>query len=100
MTPLLRTADPKGKAKETDDAAIVAWAYERSIGEGNAAKSARAFTFTGGHLHASFATEGYRRFLVNGILWSAGIAVPATGAPVKLAATDLSKHLTPPPAKK
>lgn len=100
VTPLLRTADPKGKAKETDDAAIVAWAYERSVGEGNTVRFARAFTFTGGHLHASFAAEGYRRFLVNGILWSAGIAVPEAGAPVKLAATDLSKYLTPPPAKK
>ena len=51
-------------------------------------------------LHASLAEEGYRRFLVNGILWSAGLDVPAAGAPVKLDAADLPKYLTPPPAKK
>lgn len=92
MTPLLRTVNPKGAAKLTDDAAIVAWAYER--------KKSRVLTFTGGHLHASLAEEGYRRFLVNGILWSAGVDVPDGGAPVKMDAADLAKYLTPPPAKK
>jgi hypothetical protein len=98
VTPLLRTVNPKGKAKEADDAAIVAWAYERP--ENRATKGGRSFTFTGAHLHGSFAEEGYRRFLVNGILWSAGLDVPAGGAPVKLEAAELPKYLTPPPAKK
>ena len=48
---------------------MVAWAYERPGG-------GRAFSFTGGHLHASFAEEGYRKFLVNGILWAAKVDVP------------------------
>lgn len=42
----------------------------------------------------------YRRFLVNGILWCAGVEVPKAGAPVKLAAADIPKYLTPTPAKK
>ena len=100
MTPLLRTVNPKGAAKAADDVAIVAWAYERGVGQASTVKFARAFTFTGGHLQASLAEEGYRRFLVNGILWSANVNVPATGAPVKLEAADLPKYLTPPPAKK
>jgi hypothetical protein len=39
-------------------------------------------------LHASFGEEGYRRFLTNGILWSAKIEIPAAGAPVALTAAS------------
>jgi len=94
VTPVLRTVNPKGKDSEADDGAIVAWAYDRPGGKG------RSFTFTGAHLHASFAEEGYRRLLVNAILWSAGRDVPASGAPVKLDAAALPGYLTPPPPKK
>jgi type 1 glutamine amidotransferase len=96
VTPILRTVNSKAKDKgtEADDGAIVAWAYDRPGGTG------RSFTFTGAHLHASFAEEGYRRLLVNGILWSAGLEVPPGGAPVKLDAAALPGYLTPPPAKK
>lgn len=98
VTPLLRTAPPKAPpGKEATDASIVAWAYERPA---EAGKPGRAFVFTGGHLHASLAEEGYRRFLVNGVLWSAGLDVPAKGAPVALDAADLGKYLAKPPAKK
>jgi hypothetical protein len=96
VTPLLRTVAPKSKAKESDDEAIVAWSFERA-GEGKG----RSFTFTGCHLHVSFAEEGYRRFLTNAILWTAGVEVPKTGAPVKLEKDDLAKYLQKaPPAKK
>jgi hypothetical protein len=98
VTPLLRTAPPKSPpGTGASDAAIVAWAYERPA---DAGKPGRAFVFTGGHLHASLAEEGYRRFLVNGILWSAGIDVPPSGAPVALDAAELGKYLAKPPAKK
>lgn len=86
VTPFLRTANPKLKGAKLDDTAIVSWAYERPGG-------GRSFAFTGGHLHVSFAEEGYRRFLTNGILWSAGIDVPANGAPVTLTTTDLNRYL-------
>jgi hypothetical protein len=89
VTPLLRTASPKAPAaKELGDDTIVAWAYERPGG-------GRSFSFSGAHLHSSLAQEGYRRFLVNGILWSAGLNVPTTGAPVELSPADLDKHLDP-----
>ncbi|HEX4611414.1 MAG TPA: ThuA domain-containing protein [Urbifossiella sp.] len=94
VTPLLRTVNPKEKASEAQDGAIVAWAFERPEGKG------RSFTFTGAHLHASFAEEGYRRLLVNSILWTAGLEVPTTGAPVRLEVAALPDYLTPPPAKK
>ncbi len=74
VTPLLRTVAPKNPVARKDGTEdIVSWAYDRPGG-------GRSFTFTGGHLHRSLAEEGYRRFLVNGILWSAGLPIPSTGA--------------------
>jgi hypothetical protein len=90
VTPLLRTAK-SGKA--AGDEAIVSWAYERPGG-------GRSFTFTGAHLHSSFAQEGYRCFLTNGILWTAGVEVPASGARVRLDPATLDKYLTDRPAPK
>jgi len=97
VTPLLRTVPPKGPRPAGPGADVVAWTYDRPA---EAGKPGRAFVFTGGHLHASFAEEGYRRFLVNGILWSAGLDVPRSGAPVALDAAELGKYLAKPPAKK
>jgi type 1 glutamine amidotransferase len=91
VTPLLRTDDPKAKAKPKPDDNIIAWAYEREKG--------RAFTFTGGHLHASFAEPGYRKFLVNGILWAAGQEIPEAGAKTDFDAKELDIYLTPKPVK-
>lgn len=93
VTPLLRTVSPKAASQELNDDAIVAWLYERPDG-------GRSFNFTGTHLHASLAEEGYRRFLVNGILWTAGIEIPQTGAPVSLTSEGLNKYLKPVPAKR
>jgi hypothetical protein len=92
VSPLLLTAAPKAAKAEPGDEAIVSWAYDREGG-------GKSFTFTGCHLHQSLAQEGYRRFLVNGILWAAGVEVPASGAPVALDAGELGKYLEAPPAK-
>lgn len=90
ITPLLRTVNPKTPAADPQsDDAIVAWAYGRPGG-------GRSFAFTGCHLHASFAAEGYRRFLTNGILWAAGVEVPAAGASVRLDADNLGRYLVAP----
>jgi trehalose utilization protein len=88
VTPLLRTWNPKAANKPTAGQDVVAWAYDRPGG-------GRSFTFTGAHLHASFAQEGYRRMLVNGILWASGIEVPKEGAKVDLDAAELPKYLKP-----
>jgi trehalose utilization protein len=93
VTPLLRTWNPKAAAKPKGAQDVVSWTYERPEG-------GRAFTFTGAHLHASFAQEGYRRFLVNGVLWAAGLEVPKGGAKVALDPADLPKYLKPAPKKK
>ncbi|HWA97411.1 MAG TPA: ThuA domain-containing protein [Pirellulales bacterium] len=90
IAPLVHAPSPKpnsGQASETDT--IVSWAFERPQG-------GRSFTFTGAHLHASLAQEGYRRLLTNGILWTAGLEIPETGAPVELAPGRLDSYLSPP----
>jgi hypothetical protein len=92
ITPLLRTVSPKAADQTLTDDAIVAWLYERANG-------GRSFAFTGTHLHVSLAEEGYRRFLVNGILWTAGVELPKTGAPVSLTEDGLNKYLKPAPTK-
>lgn len=90
VTPLLSTLSPKPEQRPATDAdGVVAWAYERA-GRG------RSFAFTGGHLHRSLAEEGYRRFLVNGILWTAGVEVPTSGAPVALDVNKLGDYLATP----
>lgn len=91
VTPILRATSPKDPPPAlpgVDD--VVSWAYERSSG-------GRSFTFTGCHLHASLAEEGYRRLLTNAILWTARFEIPATGAPVSLNTAELETYLTPPP---
>jgi hypothetical protein len=90
ITPLLRTTPPKASLKGSED--VVSWAYERPDG-------GRSFVFTGCHGHKEWGLEGMRRFVVNGILWSAGLEVPAGGAPVALAPEDLTRHLDPKPSK-
>lgn len=91
ITPLLRTSPPKVALKGSED--LVAWAYERPEG-------GRSFVFTGAHAHKEWGLEGLRRFAVNGILWSAGLEVPAAGAPVALDPADLTRYLDPKPAPK
>lgn len=90
VTPLLRTS-PKGGLKGSED--VVSWAYARPDG-------GRSFVFTGCHAHKEWGLEGMRRFVVNGILWSAGLEVPAGGAPVDLDPSDLKRWLDPKPAGK
>jgi hypothetical protein len=96
VTPLLRTVSPKTPVPlDSGSEDIVAWAYDRPGPAGG-----RSFAFTGGHLHRSLADEGYRRFLVNGILWSASVPIPSTGARVALDPAQLDRYLGTPTNRK
>ncbi len=86
VTPLLRTVSSKAASQELGDDTIVAWLYNRPNG-------GRSFTFTGTHLHKSLAEEGYRRLLVNSILWTAKVEIPTGGAPVRLTTEEVSAYL-------
>jgi type 1 glutamine amidotransferase len=65
---------------------VVAWAFDRSAG-------GRSFGFTGGHFHRNWGNEDFRRLVVNAILWTAKVEVPAGGAKVDLDPADLQKNL-------
>jgi hypothetical protein len=89
-TPLLAGPVPE-KNRTTPDAKVhsgreevMAWSYERPGG-------GRSFAFTGCDLHRNWGVESQRRFVVNGILWAAGLEVPANGAKVPLDPADLAK---------
>ncbi len=99
--PLLAGQVPD-KARSTEDAKahagraeVVAWAYERANG-------GRSFAFTGCDLHKNWQVESQRRFVTNGILWSAKIEVPANGAAVPFSPNALAANLDakPTPSKK
>ena len=50
--------------------------YERPDG-------GRGFGFTGGHSHWNWANDSFRTVVLNGIVWTAGLDVPAGGVPSK-----------------
>jgi hypothetical protein len=54
----------------------VAWAYERPDG-------GRGFGFTGGHWHWSWASDDFRKLVLNSLVWVAGSEVPTGGVPSK-----------------
>ena len=65
---------------------VIAWAQQRAGG-------GRGFGFTGVDLHKSWSYESQRKLVVNGILWSAGLEVPADGAKTEFAEADLNRNL-------
>jgi hypothetical protein len=82
------SADAKTHAGREE---TIGWASQRAGG-------GRSFGFTGCDLHRNWGVEGQRRLVVNGILWTAGLEVPAAGAKVELAADDLQRNLDDKPA--
>jgi type 1 glutamine amidotransferase len=90
VTPILTAMLPKDAPnKET-----IAWAVERADG-------GRGFGFTGAHFHSNWGIPDFRRMIVNAILWSAKVNLPAGGAKCDVTAADLQANLDPkPPSKK
>jgi hypothetical protein len=54
---------------------VVAWTCVNENG-------ARGFGFTGGHSHRFWYDDAYRRLVLNGIAWAAGVEIPAGGVPL------------------
>lgn len=97
IVPLLTGAVPE-KSRSTADARshaeraeVVAWAYERPQG-------GRSFAFTGCDLHRNWSVEGQRRFVTNGILWSAKVPVPQDGALTPMSPGDITANMDAKPA--
>ncbi|MHC4424788.1 MAG: family 16 glycoside hydrolase [Planctomycetota bacterium] len=90
VTPILTAIPPDGTRRKGNDAhganphvrarmgmpEHVAWAYERPDG-------GRGFGFTGGHWHWSWASNDFRKLVLNALVWIAGAEVPPDGVPSK-----------------
>jgi type 1 glutamine amidotransferase len=64
----------------------LAWAYERPDG-------GRGFGCTGGHFHASWGDDDFRKMMLNALLWTAGVDVPTDGVASSVTADDLAANL-------
>jgi hypothetical protein len=76
-----RSGNPTVRARK-GMAEHLAWAYQRPVGRG--------FGFTGGHTHWNWANDNFRKTVLNGIVWVAGIEVPKDGVP---SATPMAAEL-------
>ena len=62
------------------------WVQERSDGR-------RGFGLTGGHFHANWADDDFRRVVLNALVWVCGLEVPSGGVSSRLTAADLALDL-------
>ena len=87
VTPLVWAGEHHRGAASGGTPDVVAWAYERPNG-------GRSFCFTGLDAHSAWSVDGLRQLVVNGILWSAGVGVPAGGAPCAIEHLHIDSYLT------
>ncbi|MEA3208958.1 MAG: hypothetical protein QOE70_2015 [Chthoniobacter sp.] len=80
--PTVRAEVAAGKPQTTS------WAFERPDG-------GRGFGFTGGHYHKGWGQDDQRKLVLNAILWTAKVEVPANGVESKVTEEDLSANLDP-----
>jgi len=80
--PTMRTMVARG------DAQHVAWAAERPGG-------GRGFGFTGAHFHDNWGNDDFRKVVLNAILWTAKVEVPADGVQSKVTPEQLQENLDP-----
>jgi type 1 glutamine amidotransferase len=78
--PAVREAVKRGEPE------TVAWAYERRNG-------GRSFGFTGGHYHHNWGNDNVRKLVLNAILWTAKVKVPADGVASEVTEAELRRNL-------
>ncbi len=66
----------------------VAWVVEREDG-------GRGFGFTGGHFHRNWADDNFRKLVLNALLWTAKVEVPANGVESQVTAEEMQANLDP-----
>lgn len=88
VTPLVWSGKEYAGSRAGLNDDIVAWAYERPAG-------GRSFSFTGLDAHSAWSLDGMRQFVVNGVLWSAGVELAKEGAKCKATEAELNAMLTP-----
>lgn len=96
ITPLVWSGKEALGSPDGGDKDIVAWTFDRASG-------GRSFNFSGLDAHYAWELDGMRKLVINGILWSAGIEIPAGGAKCDADKALVDSFLTPrtaPPPKK
>jgi hypothetical protein len=88
VTPLVWSSAKHRGSNAGGAADVVAWTYDRPAG-------GRSFCFTGADVHSAWALPGLRQLVVNGILWSAGLQIPRSGAPCAVDDSAAASYLTP-----
>ncbi len=66
----------------------LAWAYERPEG-------GRGFGCTGGHFHANWSNDDFRKLMLNALAWTTGLDVPSDGIVAAVSEDDLAANLDP-----
>lgn len=74
--------EQKGRAE------AMMWAVERPGG-------GRGFGFTGGHFHDNWANDDFRKVVLNALLWTSGVEVPASGVKSEVTEELLNSNLDP-----
>lgn len=88
LKPVMKEAMPLLQVTTKGEDVIVGWAYERP-------DNGRSYGTTLGHIYRNFQIESFRRTIVNAILWTAHVDVPADGADVGLSDEDLTLPAAP-----
>lgn len=76
--PVVREAVSAGKPQH------VAWAYERGEDYANG----RGFGFTGLHYHSNWQDDSFRKTVLNGVAWTAGLPIPEGGIVTEKPSTE------------
>jgi type 1 glutamine amidotransferase len=74
------------EAVRRGDPQIVAWAAERPDG-------GRGFGFTGAHFHRNWGEDNFRKLMLNAILWTAKVEVPAGGVQSRVTPEQMQRNL-------
>lgn len=83
--PFVRASVAKGESQP------LMWAFDRPSTSGGG----RGFGFTGGHFHRNWSQPEFRKLVLNAIVWSAGLEVPAGGLDVSVTPAQLAANLDP-----
>ena len=65
---------------------VLAWACERPDG-------GRGFGCTGAHFHRNWADDDFRRLMLNALVWTSGLDVPAAGVQSGVTPDDMAANL-------
>ncbi|MFT5122555.1 MAG: type 1 glutamine amidotransferase [Candidatus Omnitrophota bacterium] len=88
ITPLVWSSKEHGGANTGGHKDVVVWSFDRPDG-------GRSFNFSGLDAHAAWHLPGMRKLMVNGVLWTAGVALPESGASCLTDAERIDSYLTP-----